>query len=59
MDEDGCDSSRIRFFGAVADIALRWNFVQWWIVDLFELYGLWTELSNLLLLSYIEGPYTL
>ena len=42
MDEDGCDSSRIRFFGSVVYIALRWNVVKWWIFDLFELYGIWT-----------------
>ena len=42
MDEDGCDSSGIRFFWSVTKIALRWNVVKWWIVDIFELYGLWT-----------------
>ena len=41
MDEDGCDSSRIRFFWYVTKINLRWNVVQSWIVDIFELYGLW------------------
>ena len=42
MDEDGCYSSRIRFFLSVTKITLRWNFVQCWIVDIFELYGIWT-----------------
>ena len=35
MDEDGCDSRRIRFFCYVTDINLRWNVVQSWIVDKF------------------------
>ena len=35
MDEDGCDSSRIRFFWYVTKITLRWNVVQSWIVDIF------------------------
>ena len=35
MDEDGCDSSRIRFFYSVTTIDSRWNVVQWWIVDIF------------------------
>ena len=42
MDEDGCDSSRISFFCSVNKITLRWNVVQWCIVDIFELYGLWS-----------------
>ena len=42
MDEDGFDSIRIRFFCYVTKITVRWNVVQWWIVDIFELYGLWT-----------------
>ena len=42
MDEDGCDSSIIRFFRSVTKITLRWNVVKWWIVYIFELYGLWT-----------------
>ena len=41
MDKDGCDSSRIRFFWYFTKITLRWNVVQSWIVDIFELYGLW------------------
>ena len=41
MDEDGCNSSRIRFFWYVTKIILGWNVVQSWIVDIFELYGLW------------------
>ena len=41
MDKDGCDSSRIRFFWYFTNITLRWNVVQSWIVDIFELYGLW------------------
>ena len=40
MDEDGCDSSRIRLFWYVTRIALRWNAMQSWIVDIFELYGI-------------------
>ena len=40
MDEDGCDSIRIGLFWSVTNIDLRWNVVQWWIVDIFELYGL-------------------
>ena len=40
MDEDGFDSSRIRLFWYVTDITLRWNVVQWRIVDLFELWSL-------------------
>ena len=55
MDEDGCDFSRIRFFWSVTKVTLRWNAVQWWIVDKFELYGLWTQLNHFFLLSYIEG----
>ena len=41
MDEDGCDSSIIRLFWYVARITFRWNVVQSWIVDIFELYGIW------------------
>ena len=41
MGKDGCDSSRIRLFLYVTKITLRWNVVQLWIVDIFELYGLW------------------
>ena len=41
MDEDGCDSSRIRFFWYVTKIILRWNVLQSYIVDIFELNGLW------------------
>ena len=37
MDGDGCDSSRIRLFWYVTRITLSWNFVQSWIVDIFEL----------------------
>ena len=55
MDEDGCDYSRIRFFWYVIEIPLRWNVVKSWIVDVFELYGLWNYLRNVLVLSYIEG----
>ena len=40
MDEDECDSIIIRFFWYVAEITLRWNYVQWWIVDLFVCIGL-------------------
>ena len=40
MDEDECDSSRIRLFWYVTDIYLNWNVVQWWIVDLFVCIGL-------------------
>ena len=42
MDEGGCDSIVIRFFWYVTYINLRWNVVQCWIADLFELYGIWT-----------------
>ena len=55
MDEDGCDSSRIRLFWYVTKINFRWIVVQSRIVDIFELYGLLNQLRNLLLLSYIEG----
>ena len=41
MDEDGCDSSIIRFFWSITKINLRWNVLQWCIVDIFELYGIW------------------
>ena len=41
MDEDGCDSSIIWFFWSVIKITLRWNVVQWCIVDIFELYSIW------------------
>ena len=41
MDENGCDSSRIRLFWYVTKITLRWNVVKSWIDDIFELYGLW------------------
>ena len=40
MDEDGCYSSRIRFFWCVTKITLRWNVVQSCIVDIFELDGI-------------------
>ena len=42
MDEDGCDSIRIRLFWYVTHITLRCNVVQWCIIDIFELYVLWT-----------------
>ena len=42
MDEDGCDSSRIRFFWSVTKIILRWNVLQWWVVYIFELYVILT-----------------
>ena len=42
MDEDVCDSIIIRFFCSVTKIILRWYVVQWCIVDIFELYGIWT-----------------
>ena len=42
MDEDRYEYSRIRFFWSITKINLRRNVVQWWIVDIFELYGLWT-----------------
>ena len=51
MDVDGCDSSRIGFFWYVTKITLKWNVVQSWIVDIFELYGLWIKLRNLLILD--------
>ena len=35
MDEDGCDSSRIRFFWYFTKITLRCNVVQSWIFDIF------------------------
>ena len=41
MDEDGCDSSRIRFFWYVTKITLRWNVLQSWIIYIFELYSIW------------------
>ena len=41
MDEDGFDSSIIRFFWYVTKITLRWNVVQSFIVGIFELYGIW------------------
>ena len=41
MDEDGCDPSRMRFFCYVTKINLSCNAVQSWIVDIFELYGLY------------------
>ena len=41
MDEDGCDSSGINFFWCVTKITLMWNVVKSWIVDIFELYGIW------------------
>ena len=46
MDKDGCDSSRIRFYWFVTKIILGWNVVQSWIVDIFELYGLWCYQKN-------------
>ena len=45
----------MRFFWYVTDITLSWNVAQWWIVDIFDLYGIWTKWRNVLLLSYIEG----
>ena len=42
MDEDGCDYSRIRLFWSVTKITLRWNFMQWWIVDIFVWIDIWT-----------------
>ena len=42
MDEDGCDSRRIRLFWYVTEINLRLNIVQWWIVDIFVCIGLCT-----------------
>ena len=42
MYEDGCDYSRIRLFWYVTKITLKWNVVQSWIFDIFELYGVWT-----------------
>ena len=42
MDEYGCDYSVIRLFWYVTKITLRWYVVQLWIVDIFELYGIWT-----------------
>ena len=41
MDKDICDSIRIRLFLYFTKITLRWNVVPSWIVDVFELYGLW------------------
>ena len=41
MDEDECDSSRIRLFWYITKTTLSWNAAQSWIVDIFELYGLW------------------
>ena len=42
MDEDECDSSRIRLFWYVTKITVGWNVVQSWIVDIFQLYCIWT-----------------
>ena len=42
MDEDRFGSSRISFSWSVTDINLRWNGMQWWIVDLFLGIGLCT-----------------
>ena len=55
MDEDGRDSIRIKLFWYVNKIILRWNVVQSWIVDILELYGIWTLLRIFCFLSYIEG----
>ena len=41
MDKNGFDSSGIIFFWHFTKITLRWNVVQSWIVDIFELYSLW------------------
>ena len=41
MDKDGCDLIIIRLFWYVTKITLRWNFLQSWILDIFELDGLW------------------
>ena len=41
MDEDGWDSSIIRFFWYLNKITLRLNYVKSWTVDIFELNGLW------------------
>ena len=37
MDEDGCDSRRIRFFWYFAKITSWWNVVKPWTIDI----GLW------------------
>ena len=42
MDDAGCYSIRIRFFWSVTKIVLGWNVVQWWIIDISELYVIWT-----------------
>ena len=41
MDKDGFDFSRIRLFWYFTQIALWWNVVKSWTVDIFELNVLW------------------
>ena len=36
MDEDICDSSKIRLFKSVPETTLRWNVMKWWIVYILD-----------------------
>ena len=40
MDKDGCGFSIIRLFWSVYEITIRWNGVQWWIVDILVYIGI-------------------